>query len=337
MPGKTAKDVSDLSGARLALLEQGSALKVFPIPPCRVTLGRDPACTIALMDHRASKAHASIIRRGRHVVIEDLDSLNGTRVNECRVKAHGLYPGDVVRIGQCSLLFLVDGMPLKRTPAGARGWIIGRRSGGVGVKLPVTRHPILFGSAPEAELRGAADATAPYHAVVAAMAEGVVLIELGVNPPRCTRLTQKTSLQFDDATLSYHSGAEGVNGEPPPMVVEGPAEPTAPDLPPQPPPRRSTERPAKSPAPGRRSDASLIAALHREAERVEHLPSEPKPGPTAAVPAVSPAPAARRPMLHPACMLLARTGPLAMSGLQPHSDAKLMYKSRAGPAVSRQG
>jgi hypothetical protein len=317
MPGKTARDVSDLSGARLALLEQGSALKVFPLPPCRITLGRDPACTISLMDHRASKSHATLTRRGRHAVLEDLGSMNGTRVNESRIKAHGLYPGDVVRIGQCPLLFLTDGMPLKRAATGARGWIIGRRDGGVGVKLPVTRQPILFGSAPEAEVRGAPERTAPYHAIIVAMAEGVVLIELGASPPRCTRLTQNTTLRFDDATLSYRPGEGAAPAGAAPMVAERPVDATHPDLTSaQPTLRRHARRPppAEPPAPPRRnSDASLIDALHREAERVDRTGSAPKLEPTQDLPAVAPPPHLRRPMLHPACMFLARSGPLSGS------------------------
>lgn len=322
MAGKTARDVSDLSGARLVLLEQGSALNVFPVPPCRITLGRDPACTIPLMDHRASKAHATLTRRGRHAVLEDLNSMNGTRVNECRVKAHGLYPGDVVRIGRCALLFLTDGMPVKRSAAGARGWIVGRREGGVGVKVAVTRQPILFGSAPEAEIRGNAEGTAPYHAVVAAMGDGVVLIELGAAPPRCTRLTQRTALRFDDATLTYQPGESASEPEPAPMVADRGGDVTSPDLPEPPPPtlrryvkREPAPRAAAPRSPAHRSDrekeASLLAALHREAERVDQIPVDPRTGPTQETPAVAAAPSARRPMLNSTCMLLARTGPLS--------------------------
>lgn len=318
MPGKTAKDVSDLSGARLVLLEQGSALKVFPVPPCRITLGRDPACTISLMDPRASKSHATLTRRGRHAVLEDLDSMNGTRVNECRVKAHGLYPGDVVRIGQCSLLFLTDGMPATRSGGSARGWIIGRRAGGVGIKLPVARRPILFGSAPESEFRGAPERVAPYHAVIAAMADGVLLIELGSDPPRCTRLTERTRMRFDDAVLSYQPGSAKAAPEVEPMIAEPPPE-LAPMAAPVPEPtlRRHAQH-AKKKAPsapkieaGRRdADASVIAALHREADRVDKIAVTPKLAATQNMPAVPAAPHVRQPMLHPAFVLRARSGPL---------------------------
>ena len=317
MPGKTAKDVSDLSGARLVLLEQGSALKVFPVPPCRITLGRDPACTISLMDPRASKSHATLTRRGRHAVLEDLDSMNGTRVNECRVKAHGLYPGDVVRIGQCSLLFLTDEMPVKRGAGSARGWIIGRREGGVGIKLPVTRRPILFGSAPEAEVGGAPQRVAPSHAVGAAMSGSVLLIELGADPPRCTRLTERTRMRFDDAVLSYQPAGAAAAPDVEPMITESAPEP-APANPPAPEPtlRRHAQHRKKAPAPpkaatGRRdADASVIAALHREADRVDKMAVTPKLAATQNMPAVPAAPHVRQPMLHPAFVLRARSGPL---------------------------
>ncbi len=140
-----------------------------PSPASRWSIGRDPGNQIFLGDTLASKRHAAVSFQGRRLIVEDLNSLNGTCVNERRVKAQELAPGDVIRIGRSLYIYLVDGMPLKRASGRAAGWLIGRSPTG-GLKLPVTETPILIGRAPEADIRVAEHGICDFHVQVTRVA-----------------------------------------------------------------------------------------------------------------------------------------------------------------------
>ena len=59
----------------------------------RLTLGRDPKCSITLEDKLASREHAVIQKIRDDFFIQDLHSTNGTFVNGTRIP-----PGDYVRL-----------------------------------------------------------------------------------------------------------------------------------------------------------------------------------------------------------------------------------------------
>jgi len=71
------------------------------------TIGRGTSCEIHLDDGRGkvSREHARITRRGSAVVIEDLASTNGTRVNGARITRKDLREGDLIEIGSFKLRF----------------------------------------------------------------------------------------------------------------------------------------------------------------------------------------------------------------------------------------
>jgi len=63
------------------------------------TIGRSPDCDIVLDDDGVSREHARFLVSGGRVVVEDLESRNGTFVNEERVEKRALKSGDRVRLG----------------------------------------------------------------------------------------------------------------------------------------------------------------------------------------------------------------------------------------------
>jgi pSer/pThr/pTyr-binding forkhead associated (FHA) protein len=74
-----------------------------------VVLGRGDRAEIRLEDPFASSRHARIYEQGNIMVIEDLDSTNGTFLNEELLQtARPLHPGDRVRIGDSEFAFEVD-------------------------------------------------------------------------------------------------------------------------------------------------------------------------------------------------------------------------------------
>jgi len=71
-----------------------------------ITIGREPASDLVLMDDLVSRQHAQIRREAGGAVIYDLDSANGTFVNGKRIdRPHPLRPGDVIAMGDTELVF----------------------------------------------------------------------------------------------------------------------------------------------------------------------------------------------------------------------------------------
>lgn len=73
------------------------------LPP--VSIGREEENTIRLNDERVSRFHAKLQEDAGRIILTDLDSTNGTRVNGRPVQMRVLKPGDQVAIGRCLLLF----------------------------------------------------------------------------------------------------------------------------------------------------------------------------------------------------------------------------------------
>lgn len=65
--------------------------------PC--IIGRAPDCDIVLSDLRVSRHHARIVEDGAGMVIEDLESANGVRVNGQPAAHAPLSEGDMVTLG----------------------------------------------------------------------------------------------------------------------------------------------------------------------------------------------------------------------------------------------
>ena len=63
------------------------------------SIGRHPKNSIRLHDREVSKEHATIIRTGDDFVVKDLDSSNGTFVNNKRIKEVTLREGDELLFG----------------------------------------------------------------------------------------------------------------------------------------------------------------------------------------------------------------------------------------------
>ena len=91
--------------AVLELLDSGEASPVFTVDKEAVQLGRVADNDIVLPDPNVSRVHARVMRRGDSFVITDLDSTNGTWVNEERVSEAELADNDVVRLGSARLIF----------------------------------------------------------------------------------------------------------------------------------------------------------------------------------------------------------------------------------------
>src|SRR5579863_7059325 len=70
-----------------------------------VVIGRLPECSIVLSDPNVSRRHAEVRRKGTDVVVVDLGSTNGTRVNGVPVRERPLSDGDEIIVGTTSIRF----------------------------------------------------------------------------------------------------------------------------------------------------------------------------------------------------------------------------------------
>ena len=70
-----------------------------------VTVGREEGNLIQLNDHRVSRHHLKIHENDDVVLITDLQSTNGTKINGEPIRVWQLLPGDLITLGQSILLF----------------------------------------------------------------------------------------------------------------------------------------------------------------------------------------------------------------------------------------
>lgn len=91
--------------------DRGREFKLLTTP---VTIGREEGNTVQLNDERISRYHIKIQEDDGKLVLTDLESTNGTRVNGEDVQLRILRFGDVIAVGRSVLLY------------GTRDQIVGR-------------------------------------------------------------------------------------------------------------------------------------------------------------------------------------------------------------------
>lgn len=95
------------------------ATNEFALNKPRITLGRSDDNDVVLDDPLVSGHHALIIvaEGSRALLLQDLNSTNGTRVNGQDVRTTPLQHGDAIQIGRC--IFRVDDAGVD-TPTGSQ-------------------------------------------------------------------------------------------------------------------------------------------------------------------------------------------------------------------------
>ncbi|MBR0565117.1 FHA domain-containing protein [Azoarcus sp. L1K30] len=92
--------------AKIVLSLDGRIIAQAFLDTQRITIGRDPACTLVVPVAEVSSRHAEIYGVINDHFIEDLGSTNGTVVNGKAVNRHLLQNGDVVFLGEYRLKYL---------------------------------------------------------------------------------------------------------------------------------------------------------------------------------------------------------------------------------------
>ena len=89
----------------LRVLDGADRGRVFDEVPTPVTIGREEGNTIQLNDERVSRFHLKIQEDRDKVVLTDLESTNGTKVNGEDIQLRILRFGDMISLGRSVLLF----------------------------------------------------------------------------------------------------------------------------------------------------------------------------------------------------------------------------------------
>lgn len=105
--------------AKLLLQFEGRTLREFPLGAEPVTIGRALDNTIQIDNLAVSSFHARVQFHEDRLVLEDLDSLNGTFVNGQRVRRATLRHGDSIQIGKHALLLDEAGADQRPAPLDA--------------------------------------------------------------------------------------------------------------------------------------------------------------------------------------------------------------------------
>src|SRR5215467_11887883 len=83
-------------------IDKGRVYREMTTP---VTIGREEGNVLRLNDERVSRFHAKVQFDNGEVILTDLESTNGTRVNGNVVQIRRLRPGDRIGVGRSLLLF----------------------------------------------------------------------------------------------------------------------------------------------------------------------------------------------------------------------------------------
>jgi pSer/pThr/pTyr-binding forkhead associated (FHA) protein len=83
-------------------IDKGRIFRDLPTP---VTIGREEGNMLRLNDERVSRFHAKVQQDSGDIILTDLESTNGTRVNNNVIQIRRLRHGDRICVGRSLLLF----------------------------------------------------------------------------------------------------------------------------------------------------------------------------------------------------------------------------------------
>lgn len=99
------EEAGELSKA--AYLENSQTKTVFALTEPSVSLGRSKNNSIVIKDPSVSRYHAKILKKANSYIIFDLNSTNGTFVNQKPIREANLSNNDIITLGQTTFVFKV--------------------------------------------------------------------------------------------------------------------------------------------------------------------------------------------------------------------------------------
>lgn len=90
------------------LIRDSVVLREIPFTGSRLTIGRSPRADVCINDAAISASHAEIVRVDEELILQDLNSTNGTKVSGQPVHRHYLRDGDIIRLAGFELHYKAD-------------------------------------------------------------------------------------------------------------------------------------------------------------------------------------------------------------------------------------
>jgi adenylate cyclase len=87
------------------IYQDGDTPQTYTFDSGEVVIGRSPECQIVLRDFGISRTHAKVVAEPTGVRIHDLNSKNGTQVNDVQVRDAALKDGDRILLGKFQITF----------------------------------------------------------------------------------------------------------------------------------------------------------------------------------------------------------------------------------------
>ena len=109
--------VNPLMNPRLVVRDGPLKGSVYSLDDTDFSMGRNPSNRLAISDPSLSRQHCVIAKHDGQFEIRDLESRNGTFVNNVPVRERALTDGDEIQIGNSLFLFLLEETKIIPTPA----------------------------------------------------------------------------------------------------------------------------------------------------------------------------------------------------------------------------
>lgn len=95
--------------AKLILKFEAAVLKEIPLQKAVIIIGRAPGNDVVIDNLAVSGQHAKLLLDQDHYVVEDMSSMNGTFLNNQRIRRSLLKDGDEILIGKHTLVYKEEG------------------------------------------------------------------------------------------------------------------------------------------------------------------------------------------------------------------------------------
>ncbi len=105
--------------AKLVILTQGMTGRTLDLKVDKTTIGRVEDNLFQIAEPSVSSHHCEVLLRGNEVVIKDLNSTNGTFIDDEKITESVLKPGHTLRLGQIELRLEDDAAAPASAPAAA--------------------------------------------------------------------------------------------------------------------------------------------------------------------------------------------------------------------------
>jgi pSer/pThr/pTyr-binding forkhead associated (FHA) protein len=89
--------------AKLVILTQGMTGRAHELKVDKTTIGRVEDNAFQIAEPSVSSHHCEVLLRGNEVVVKDLNSTNGTFINDEKITESVLKPGNTLRLGHIEL------------------------------------------------------------------------------------------------------------------------------------------------------------------------------------------------------------------------------------------